>query len=93
MTATPDSAPAPASYLDTVAVYLRPRVLIVLFKNFESFNLLEALLLVSNPHYGGTRESLIERTQPPPVPLVYFVYPVFISRSSKLVLENNRLRK
>jgi len=36
MTATPDSAPAPASYLDTVAVYLRPRVLIVMFLGFSS---------------------------------------------------------
>jgi PAT family beta-lactamase induction signal transducer AmpG len=38
MTATPDStpAPAPASYLDTIAVYLRPRVLIVMFLGFSS---------------------------------------------------------
>jgi len=39
MTATPDStaaAPARASYLDAVAVYLRPRVLIVLFLGFSS---------------------------------------------------------
>ena len=38
MTATPDSTPAPppASYLDTIAVYLRPRVLIVMFLGFSS---------------------------------------------------------
>jgi PAT family beta-lactamase induction signal transducer AmpG len=38
MTATPEStpAPAPASYLDTIAVYLRPRVLIVMFLGFSS---------------------------------------------------------
>lgn len=38
MTATPDSAQAPAaaSYLDTIAVYLRPRVLIVMFLGFSS---------------------------------------------------------
>jgi PAT family beta-lactamase induction signal transducer AmpG len=38
MTATPDapSAPAPASTLDTIAVYLRPRVLIVMFLGFSS---------------------------------------------------------
>jgi len=38
MTATPESTPAPAttSYLDTIAVYLRPRVLIVMFLGFSS---------------------------------------------------------
>jgi PAT family beta-lactamase induction signal transducer AmpG len=38
MTATPDStpAPAPASTLDSIAVYLRPRVLIVMFLGFSS---------------------------------------------------------
>jgi PAT family beta-lactamase induction signal transducer AmpG len=40
MTATPESttapAPAAASYLDTIAVYLRPRVLIVMFLGFSS---------------------------------------------------------
>ena len=39
MTATPDSTPAPAraaSYLDTIAVYLRPRVLIVMFLGFSA---------------------------------------------------------
>jgi PAT family beta-lactamase induction signal transducer AmpG len=40
MTAAPDSAPAPApaatSYLDTIAVYLRPRVLIVMFLGFSA---------------------------------------------------------
>ncbi len=38
MTAAPDSAPAPAtgSYLDSIAVYLRPRVLIVMFLGFSS---------------------------------------------------------
>ncbi|MPZ38965.1 MAG: MFS transporter [Rhizobiales bacterium] len=38
MTATPDSAPTPvpASYLDTIAVYLRPRVLLVMFLGFSS---------------------------------------------------------
>ena len=40
MTATPEStsapAPASASYLDTIAVYLRPRVLIVMFLGFSS---------------------------------------------------------
>jgi PAT family beta-lactamase induction signal transducer AmpG len=38
MTATPEStpAPAPASTLDTIAVYLRPRVLIVMFLGFSS---------------------------------------------------------
>jgi MFS transporter, PAT family, beta-lactamase induction signal transducer AmpG len=40
MTATPEttSAPAPAStsYLDTIAVYLRPRVLIVMFLGFSA---------------------------------------------------------
>src|SRR5690606_5541028 len=32
----PDSAPARASFADTLAVYLRPRVLIVLFLGFSS---------------------------------------------------------
>jgi PAT family beta-lactamase induction signal transducer AmpG len=38
MTATPESTPAPAStsYLDSIAVYLRPRVLIVMFLGFSS---------------------------------------------------------
>jgi PAT family beta-lactamase induction signal transducer AmpG len=38
MTATPDSTPAPAtgSYLDSIAVYLRPRVLIVMFLGFSA---------------------------------------------------------
>src|ERR1700755_784163 len=40
MTATPESkpapVPAPTSYLDTIAVYLRPRVLIVMFLGFSS---------------------------------------------------------
>ena len=38
MTATPDSTPAPAtgSFLDSIAVYLRPRVLIVMFLGFAS---------------------------------------------------------
>lgn len=38
MTASPESTPAPAStsYLDTIAVYLRPRVLIVMFLGFSS---------------------------------------------------------
>lgn len=39
MTATPDStapAPAPVSTLDSIAVYLRPRVLIVMFLGFSS---------------------------------------------------------
>jgi MFS transporter, PAT family, beta-lactamase induction signal transducer AmpG len=38
MTATPESTPAPAStsYLDTIAVYLRPRVLIVMFLGFSA---------------------------------------------------------
>jgi MFS transporter, PAT family, beta-lactamase induction signal transducer AmpG len=40
MTATPESTPAPvrapASTLDTIAVYLRPRVLIVMFLGFSS---------------------------------------------------------
>jgi len=38
MTAAPDSTPAPAtgSYLDSIAVYLRPRVLIVMFLGFAS---------------------------------------------------------
>lgn len=38
MTATPDSAPAPAtaSFLDSIAVYLRPRVLIVMFLGFSA---------------------------------------------------------
>jgi PAT family beta-lactamase induction signal transducer AmpG len=40
MTSTPESpsaaAPVAASYLDTIAVYLRPRVLIVLFLGFSS---------------------------------------------------------
>ena len=37
MTAAPDSTPAPASsFLDSIAVYLRPRVLIVMFLGFSS---------------------------------------------------------
>src|SRR5262245_36267511 len=40
MTATPDSttagAPARASFADTLAVYLRPRVLIVMFLGFSA---------------------------------------------------------
>jgi PAT family beta-lactamase induction signal transducer AmpG len=38
MTAAPDSTPAPAtgSYLDSIAVYLRPRVLIVMFLGFSA---------------------------------------------------------
>lgn len=36
MTATPDSAPAQASRLESIAVYLRPRVLIVMFLGFSS---------------------------------------------------------
>src|SRR5665811_2055215 len=36
MTASPDSAPARPSFLDALAVYLKPRVLIVLFLGFSS---------------------------------------------------------
>src|SRR5262245_11348433 len=38
MTATPDStsAPARASFVDSIAVYLRPRVLIVMFLGFSA---------------------------------------------------------
>src|SRR5215204_7657333 len=38
MTAAPDSAPAPVtgSFLDSIAVYLKPRVLIVLFLGFSA---------------------------------------------------------
>ena len=36
MTAAPDSAPAHASFADTLAVYLRPRVLVVMFLGFSA---------------------------------------------------------
>jgi PAT family beta-lactamase induction signal transducer AmpG len=36
MTATPDTAPARPSFADTLAVYLKPRVLIVLFLGFSA---------------------------------------------------------
>ena len=36
MTATPDSTPARASFAETLAVYLKPRVLIVLFLGFSA---------------------------------------------------------
>jgi MFS transporter, PAT family, beta-lactamase induction signal transducer AmpG len=36
MTATPDTTPARASFADTLAVYLKPRVLIVLFLGFSA---------------------------------------------------------
>src|ERR1700747_2211172 len=36
MTATPDTATARASFADTLAVYLKPRVLIVLFLGFSA---------------------------------------------------------
>src|SRR5450755_1725184 len=36
MTASPDSAPARPSFVDALAVYLKPRVLIVLFLGFSS---------------------------------------------------------
>ncbi len=36
MTATPDSAPARTSRFDSVAVYLRPRILIVMFLGFSA---------------------------------------------------------
>src|SRR4051794_27264600 len=36
MTVTPDAAPAPSRFADTLAVYLKPRVLIVLFLGFSA---------------------------------------------------------
>jgi MFS transporter, PAT family, beta-lactamase induction signal transducer AmpG len=36
MTATPETAPAPPRFVDTLAVYLKPRVLIVLFLGFSA---------------------------------------------------------
>ncbi len=36
MTATPDTTPARPSFADTLAVYLKPRVLIVLFLGFSA---------------------------------------------------------
>src|ERR1700686_5895244 len=36
MTASPDSVPARPSFVDALAVYLKPRVLIVLFLGFSS---------------------------------------------------------